>query len=605
MYNRVEFSGELTMGRGRENDVLLKGGEVSRYHAMITRDMDGGYVLKDLASLNHTWVGNSPVEQYRLVEGACFRVADYLFTFEDGPEGQAGPPVRLEREISIGKYSRFDGQGTVFEHSGARLAGEFSPEHLSLLLTLTNEIVSTLDYHRFMEKALSLSMDSLGAQRGFIALLGPDGLNYSAIKGFAENGSKLLVSSTMINMVMEKGETVLTGNAVADDSFREAKSVLQYNLKSVLCAPLINAGTVIGCMYIDDPDREDSFSEQEMAFFSIVANQVALGVRNVRAYRQVRNELDSLKSRVRLRDDVVIKSKAMEKVYALVDNAARTNATVFIHGPTGAGKELVARRIHEMSGRKGRFVPVNCSAIPDDLVESELFGHERGSFTGADRRKIGLFELASGGTLFLDEIGEMELSRQAKLLRAIQDRKIKRVGGTEDIPLDVRIVSATNRDLKQMIRDKEFREDLYYRLTQVIVEVPPLKERKAAILPLANKLLSRFCGENDLDLPILSRKAREALLEHDWPGNINELRNVLIQACLNCDGHIIEVEDLPAELGEKLGIGPSEALKLSTIEEQHIRKVLRITKGNRKKAAELLGIAKDTIYKKMKRYGIT
>jgi len=299
-------------------------------------------------------------------------------------------------------------------------------------------------------------------------------------------------------------------------------------------------------------------------------------------------------------ESMVASDPKMARVLELVRRVAPTNATVLLMGESGAGKELVARCIHQNSTRADQiFVPVNCAALSPTLIESELFGHEKGAFTGASGRHVGRFERAQGGTLFLDEIGELDANLQAKLLRVLQERTFERVGGTRQISADVRIIAATNRDLKRAVAEGRFREDLYYRVNAFPIEIPPLRERPADILKLARHFLEKAGRSLGKPAPELTPQAEQALLSYSWPGNVRELQNVMERAAILCDRRI-EAADLPFERSES-----HRPVKFKDIERQAIEDALRANKGNRTKAAEQLGISLRTLQYRLKEYGIS
>ncbi len=299
-------------------------------------------------------------------------------------------------------------------------------------------------------------------------------------------------------------------------------------------------------------------------------------------------------------------SPAMQRVLELVDAVAPTDATVLIRGESGTGKELIARLIHARSSRAfGPLVAVNCGALPEGVLESELFGHEKGAFTGAAGRRKGKLELADGGTLFLDEIGEISPKVQVELLRALEEHRITRVGGTREVPVDFRVICATNRDLEEAVRAGTFREDLYYRINVFRIDLPPLRERREDILPIAEHFVEKFARAMGRKVSGFSPGARELLLSHDWPGNVRELANAVERALVVCREGEIRREHLPIVRGGAAG-GEEEAadLSLRTVERRHIRKVLEICEWNITRAARELGIDRVTLYNKMKRYGI-
>jgi two-component system response regulator AtoC len=304
-------------------------------------------------------------------------------------------------------------------------------------------------------------------------------------------------------------------------------------------------------------------------------------------------------------ENIITQSPRMQQVIEVIKVVAKSNATVLITGETGTGKELVARAIHSQSHRRDRpFVAVSCAALPESLLESELFGHEKGSFTGAYAQKKGKFEVANRGTLFLDEIGEMNANTQVHLLRVLEEKEFNRVGGNEPIKIDVRVISATNRDMKQAIAEGKFREDLYYRLNVVNIELPPLRERTEDIPLLARHFLKRFALENQKKITGFSPQATDFLLKHEWPGNVRELENAIERAVILSQNSVIEVADLYQRNLIPAGSTTSPVRSLKQVEKEHIQNVLSETGGNYTEAARILGVSRMTLYNKAKIYGL-
>jgi two-component system response regulator AtoC len=304
-------------------------------------------------------------------------------------------------------------------------------------------------------------------------------------------------------------------------------------------------------------------------------------------------------------ENIITKSSRMQQVIEVIKVVAKSNATALITGETGTGKELVARAIHSQSHRRDRpFVAVSCAALPESLLESELFGHEKGSFTGAYAQKKGKFEVANRGTLFLDEIGEMSANTQVHLLRVLEEKEFNRVGGNEPIKVDVRVISATNRDMKQAVAEGKFREDLYYRLNVVNIELPPLRERTEDILLLAQHFLKRFALENQKKITGFSPQATDFLLKHNWPGNVRELENAIERAVILSKNSVIEAADLSRQNLMPAGSNTSPVPNLKQVEKDHIQNVLNETGGNYTEAASILGISRMTLYNKAKIYGL-
>ncbi len=328
----------------------------------------------------------------------------------------------------------------------------------------------------------------------------------------------------------------------------------------------------------------------------------------VMKHRELQEEVKKLENR-RARGTFIGKSRQMQKVFELISQVAGTKASVLITGESGVGKELVADAIHRQSPRKDKpLIKVHCAALSESLLESELFGHEKGAFTGASSQRKGRFELSDKGSIFLDEIGEINPSVQIKILRVLQEREFERVGGSQSIVVDTRIIAATNRDLKQEIADGNFREDLYYRLNVVNIHVPPLRERREDIPLLASAFLKEFAQENEKALEGIDKKALMALSTYNWPGNIRELRNCMESAVVLSRGHFLTLEDLPPDISASAEDGRSVRIPMGTsmaeAEKLIIRSTLQYAMGNKSRAAEVLGIGRKTLHRKIHDYGL-
>ena len=371
---------------------------------------------------------------------------------------------------------------------------------------------------------------------------------------------------------------------------------------------LTGAGTVEMALRAIQEEGAFHYFEKPLDFAKL-----RLVVERAVEYSEARRENDALRRQLRDRGafgELVGVSEPMRQIYALIEQVAPSTASVLITGESGTGKELVARTIHNLSPRKnGSFVAINCSAIPETLMESELFGHERGAFTGAGARRLGCFELANGGTLLLDEIAEMPFSLQAKLLRVLEDRKIRRLGGSHEVSVDVRVLAATNRDPLESVRRGIFREDLLYRLNVITVELPPLRRRKEDITLLAQHLATILAERHSRPARFLSPAAVEALQSHHWPGNVRELRNVIERAVIICSGEAIERHHLaPYPLDQRARARSEDTITLpigtpiEEVERQMIMRTLKKTENNKTRAAELLQISLKTLHNKLRNY---
>jgi len=349
--------------------------------------------------------------------------------------------------------------------------------------------------------------------------------------------------------------------------------------------------------------REGAYDYVEKPF---CPEKVELLIKNLVEHQDLVEENISLRRKVEDRfqfEGIIAKSPKILKIIELIKTVAPTNATVLIIGKTGTGKEVIARAIHHQSPRRNRpFIATSCAALPESLLESELFGHEKGSFTGAVERKKGKFEAGDKGTLFLDEIGEINANTQIHLLRALEEKKITRVGGNEEISVDVRVIAATNRNLKASIKQGKFREDLYYRLNVVTIDLPPLKDRMEDILPLGEHFLKKYAEENNKRIKNFSDEVVEFMLNYSWPGNVRELENMIERGVILAKNTAITLAELPQDI---IHPTPVEGKTVEAVTRNHIINVLEETKGNISKAAEILGIRRMTLYNKLKKYNYT
>lgn len=416
--------------------------------------------------------------------------------------------------------------------------------------------------------------------------------------------------------VLRKGQAIIVDDVTRDSAhFKEIDALVGFQTRSVLAAPLTSRGKKLGVVEVLNPIQGGHFSEQDRQLVQVFANLAAIAVTNSQLYERLRRDNRGLKQAMRTSEQMIGVSAAIEEVKGLIHRVGPSMATVLLLGETGTGKELAARLIHASSARAERpFIAVNCAALPVTLLESELFGHEAGAFTGATHRKLGRFELAEGGTIFLDEVAEVTGDIQVKLLRVLQEKEIVRVGGVKAISCDVRVIAASNRNLSEEMQAGRFRDDLYFRLNVFPIEIPPLRRRKEDIPLLAGHFLKRLAGEMKMATPTMSPEAVAALGRYDFPGNIRELQNVLERACLLCCGGdepagasaCIRPEHLPREFFGQVGqaVEPAGESLLAAGEKAMIINALLANNWNRSQAARALGISRDHIRYRIKKYGI-
>nr|NIP85910.1 GAF domain-containing protein [Planctomycetales bacterium] len=429
------------------------------------------------------------------------------------------------------------------------------------------------------------------------------------------------VSDFLATTVLREGEAVLARNVMDDSVLGGRDSQGEIHATSVMCAPVRSGKRILGLIHLYSTKSDLIPDPDDLDFTLAVAETVAVALENLSRREELAQDLShiraenlQLRERLQVESEIVGTSAAMKKVEMEIGRAAPSRATVLIRGESGVGKELVARAVHFSSPRRtGPFVCLNCAALSESLLESELFGHEKGAFTGATERKIGKFEAADGGTLMLDEIGEMSPTIQAKFLRVLEGHPFERVGGSEQISVDVRVIAATNRDLEKDVSEGHFRRDLYFRLHVVDIVVPALRKRPEDIAPLAQHFLRKFNEETGRRLQGFSPAALEALRRYRWPGNVRELKNVIERAVVLARGECIETDDLTlsklATAGDSVDALAEpheyEPMSLSEIERRHILATLQSTGWNKSRTAGILGIERSTLDRKIRRYELS
>jgi Nif-specific regulatory protein len=492
---------------------------------------------------------------------------------------------------------------------------------LTALLEVSQALGSTLDTRAAVEKVLEILDRELGMKRGAIALLEGGGdlkiqYAYGLSEGERQRG-RYKVDEGVTGKVVASGRPIIVPQVSKEPLFLyRTRKRSPDTEESFICVPIKDRRKTVGALSITYPYKQNRNYEDSVQLLTIVTSMIAQSLRLAQLVEQERAQLQDenalLKRELQQKYDfrnIVGTSKEMRDVYEQIAQVAPSGATVLIRGESGTGKELVAHAIHYNSPRSSKpFVKVNCAALPESLIESELFGHEKGAFTGAVARKRGRFELAEGGTLFLDEIGDLSPAMQVKLLRALQEREFERVGGTETIKVNVRLITATNVDLEQAVSDGRFRSDLYYRLNVFSIYLPPLRERKTDILLLADHFLEKYGRQNGKRIKRISTPAIDMLMTYHWPGNVRELENVVERATLVCEGNVIHGYHLPPTLQTAEGSGTVTKMSLdqaiSAFEKDLIQDALKTTRGNRARAARLLDTTERILGYKVKKYEI-
>lgn len=479
---------------------------------------------------------------------------------------------------------------------------------LEALSEIALTINSILDPDELLEKVLEIAMQELEAERGFILLTSeasPHGFETKASRNFTEEqlGDMVRISTSVVHEVLQTGEPVLAYEALEDERFRETESIVLEQIQSIACVPLRIKSRQIGAIYLDSLTKRGRFTRDNLPFLTVFANQAAIAIENARLYASIREENRRLRQevqRVHGFDEIIGQSRQMQEVFETISRVIDSDAAVLIEGESGTGKELVARAIHYNGERKDKpFVAIFCGSLPENLLESELFGHKRGSFTGAVADKPGLFEEAHGGTIFLDEVGDLTPRIQTALLRVLQEGEVKRVGSTTVKRVDVRIVSATNKPLKGLIRDGEFREDLYYRLNTISVTMPPLRRRRRDIPLLAHHFLDKYARKKNIHG--IDEEAMNALLRYSWPGNVRELENTIERAVVMARGEFITQEDL--RLPSDNHHDPFEAgVTLKEAERMIVERTLEACGGNISETARTLDVSRRWLHYRLKEW---
>jgi Nif-specific regulatory protein len=410
------------------------------------------------------------------------------------------------------------------------------------------------------------------------------------------------ISRTVIGQVIEQSVAVLASDIGPTGGLSEVESLATSQVRAVLCVPLTIHDKLNGCIYLDTSNAAAGFDEDHLQLVSAIGGICAVALQNAGRLQWLEDENQRLASEITLAHNLVGESARMKEVYQFLARVASSDSTVLLRGESGTGKELAARAIHRNSARSTkRFVAINCGAIPEGLLESELFGHERGSFTGAFAQKKGRFEAADGGIVFLDEIGDLAPSLQVKLLRVLQEREFERVGGTYPISVDIRVIAATNRNLEEAIKSNHFREDLYYRLNVLSVVMPPLRERREDISVLASYFVSQYATRANLRPKRISPEAMEYMESYDWPGNARELENAIERALVLSGSEVICPEDLPETVLDKGlasdGNGAKYHSKLREVKKQLILDALEESGGNFTEAAQMLGVHANYLHR--------
>lgn len=639
----------ITIGRAPTNQIVIKDERCSRHHAEIFLSKDH-WVLRDLESRNGTLVGEEKVEaDWQLTPGQVIRIAHAQLAFvhdlsEAFPENRPDDETVMSDDIQDSDVltahepttithrrdkTKFLAPGVVDEEiSSAPKLGKAATQ----LCRLAFELASQTDVKEVAELALAGLFAGTKIDSGAVLLLPrgqneiPAGADLNLIASHTEGDIRYhRVSDFLATMVMREGEAVLARNVEDDSTLGSRDSQGEIHATSVVCAPIRADGKVVGLIHLYSTSSQFGPDPDDLEFALAVADNVALALKKLMLQQELSEDLVTTKDElVQLRkllgehSEIIGSSRGIIEVQKEIAQAAPSRATVLIRGESGVGKELVARAVHYASPRKkGPFVCLNCAALSETLLESELFGHEKGAFTGATDRKMGKFEAADSGTLMLDEIGEMSPQIQAKFLRVLEGHPFERVGGAKAIKVDVRVISATNRDLEKAVGEGKFRRDLYFRLRVVEILVPPLRKRPEDIIELAKHFLKIYSADMGRKIKGYTPEATAEMQKYRWPGNVRELKNVVERSVVLARGDLVDVNDLKlsnlATVSDSVDIaqhlhgdtpGSFEEMTLAELEQRHILAALQNFGWNKSRTAKTLGIERSTLDRKIRRYNL-
>jgi len=599
----------ISIGREPGNAIALFDPAVSRRHCQIERQGEQ-FKLTDLESRNNTLVNGIPVDVRVLQPGDEIKVGASIFRFladgredtstslrmRDEPAGASTVVLRKEDALYLKTPSKPD-----------RLpATTRTVRDLNALLRISRAIGSIRELQPLVDQLLESIFEVVPADRAAILLVEDGASEITSVFGRERrnrSAEPVEASRTIVNQAMADGVAILNNDPASDTGFPESQSVVLRKISSVLAAPLDVFDRVIGVIYLDSSDPRTHFDEGHLQLLTAIGGAAGIALDNAKRLMWLESENRRLQAEINVEHDMVGDGPRMREVYQFIHRVSASDSTALVCGESGTGKELVARAIHRNSPRAGKpFMAINCAAITETLLESELFGHEKGAFTGALGQKKGKFEAAEGGTVFLDEIGELAPAMQAKLLRVLQEREFERVGGTRTIKLNVRIVAATNRDLEDEVRKARFRQDLYYRLNVVSIRMPALRERRDDITALASHFAARYGEMAKRKIAGISPAARSCLTRYDWPGNVRELENAIERAVVLGSSELILPEDLPENVLENASSSGETAIAafhdgVRQAKKRLIQSAIEQAAGNYTEAARLLGLHPNYLHR--------
>jgi transcriptional regulator with GAF, ATPase, and Fis domain len=610
--------GEVTLGRDATNTVPVVDPSVSRKHCVLRREEDGRFRVKDLASRNGTVVNGLTVQEQWLHHGDELTIGDSVFVFflKDEESPVPGNKVEFDDRQPPLETKLIHPKEVVYLLPD-RLLRELPAKsqvarNLNALLKISRAVHAIRDLEELQGQLLDLIFEVIPAGRGAILLAEGAGQEFNSLYARTrETGQAQLVrvSRTIAQQTMTENVAILGADVPASGKLRDVESLAEGEVRSLLCVPLTVFDRAIGCIYLDNTCASHRFHEDHLQLLAAIAGISAVALDNARRLQWLEQENRRLTTEISQEQALVGTGARMKDTYQLLVKIARADSTVLILGESGTGKELAARALHRNSERASRpFVPINCAAIPENLLESDLFGHERGAFSGAVSQKKGRLEIADTGIVFLDEIGELAPKLQVKLLRVLQEREFERVGGTRTIKVDIRLIAATNRDLDEAVRLGQFRQDLFYRLAVVKATMPPLRDRKEDIPMLTRYFVQKYAKRCNVKPKPVSREAMAALESYGWPGNVRELENAIERAMVLGSSDSILLEDLPESLLEQEPANEVTEGKYHAGLKKHKKELILgavvHARGNYVEAAGILGVHPNYLHRLIRNLGL-
>jgi transcriptional regulator with GAF, ATPase, and Fis domain len=595
---------EMSVGR-RDTAIAIDHKSVSRRHCVFTR-VGTSLKVRDLGSRNGTIVNGERVEERLLNHGDRIMVGNtnFIFLIEDEDVASLLSEVQvIEGTFDPATSIELQPDQTLYLRPEDALSGAADTrvlQNFSALLRLGATLQTSQRLAALEEQALKLIMEAIPAETGAILLTGRRLDHFDSVFGRKQDGSQsVTVSRSVVKHVLEAGTGLLTNNATGE--MPHIQSLIEAEARSVLCVPLLSGQRRIGAIYLASGEDHPPFDESHLQLLTAMAAILTLPLDSAHRLDWLENENLRLQNDIGEEYRLIGDGHAMKQVYRFISRVASTDSTVLIRGESGTGKELIARALHRSSGRaKAPFIVINCAALSGELLESELFGHEKGAFTSAIAQKKGKFELADGGTVFLDEVAELAPALQVKLLRVLQEREFERVGGSRPIKVDVRVLAATDRDLEEAIRQGQFRHELYYRLNVLSLESPSLRRRPEDIAALANYFAARYAARYNSRIRGISAEAKACLLQYDWPGNVRELQNAIERAVVLGGSDTIVPEDLPDSVIEARRPAAPHMRFHEGVREaklQLIQNALDQAAGNHAEAARILGVNRTYLHR--------